>query len=73
MADGSREKESKRLIALRDRLVEGLSKIPKSRVNGHLENRLPNNVNISFMDFAKAGLPVALICLLLSALWIAWL
>lgn len=50
MADGSREKESKRLIALRDRLVEGLSKIPKSRVNGHLENRLPNNVNISFMD-----------------------
>lgn len=30
-------------------------------------------VNISFMDFAKAGLPVALICIVLSAFWVLWL
>ena len=38
-----------------------------------VEQAKASGVNISFMDFAKAGLPVALICLLLSALWIAWL
>lgn len=38
-----------------------------------VEQAKTSGVNISFMDFAKAGLPVALICLLLSALWIAWL
>ncbi len=30
-------------------------------------------VEISFMDYAKAGIPVALICVLLSAFWIYWL
>ena len=30
-------------------------------------------VNISFMDFAKAGFPVAVICLVLSAFWVYWL
>lgn len=30
-------------------------------------------VNISFMDYAKAGVPVALVCLILSAFWIYWL
>ncbi|MVW78802.1 SLC13 family permease [Bordetella sp. 02P26C-1] len=30
-------------------------------------------VNISFMDFAKAGLPVATLCIVLSAFWIYWL
>jgi len=33
---------------LRDRLIEGLSKIPHSRINGSLENRLPGNVNFCF-------------------------
>lgn len=30
-------------------------------------------VKISFMDFAKAGLPVSLACLILSAFWLYWL
>jgi Na+/H+ antiporter NhaD/arsenite permease-like protein len=30
-------------------------------------------VNISFMDFAKAGLPVATLCIALAAFWIYWL
>jgi len=46
----SRTKESKRLVVLRDRLIKGLLKISKTRLNGHPTERLPNNVNISFMD-----------------------
>lgn len=34
--------------ALRDRLIEGLSTIEHSRVNGDLEHRLPGNVNMCF-------------------------
>ena len=34
--------------ALRDRLIEGLSKIPHSAVNGDRDSRLPGNVNICF-------------------------
>lgn len=30
-------------------------------------------VQISFMDYAKAGFPVAMVCLILSAFWIYWL
>jgi cysteine desulfurase len=50
MAQSKRERESDRLIKLRDRLIEGLLKIEKSRLNGDQDRRLPNNVNISFMD-----------------------
>lgn len=50
LAQQEKETENARLIALRDRLMEGLTAIPKSRVNGHLTERLPNNVNISFLD-----------------------
>ena len=42
--------ENARLIELRDYLIENLLSIPKSRLNGHPVERLPNNVNISFMD-----------------------
>lgn len=42
--------ESERLAMLRDMLTEGLLRIPKSRLNGHPEKRLPNIVNISFLD-----------------------
>lgn len=45
-----REKENARLSILRDHLINGLLKIPKSRLNGDAINRLPNNANISFMD-----------------------
>ncbi len=45
----NRETETKRLLPLRDKLVDGiLKKIPQSQLNGHRTKRLPNNVNISF-------------------------
>jgi len=50
LAQKIREKESKRLTLLRDRLMDGLLHIPKSRLNGSADKRLPNNVNISFLD-----------------------
>ena len=34
--------------ALRDRLQEGLLRIPETTVNGSLEHRLPNTLNVSF-------------------------
>jgi len=46
----NREKESKRLSLLRNRLIDGLLRLPKSRLNGDADQRLPNNVNISFLD-----------------------
>jgi cysteine desulfurase len=42
------DKESARLLALRNRLEKGLLKIPKSHLNGHPKRRLPNNVNVVF-------------------------
>ncbi|MCC6563791.1 aminotransferase class V-fold PLP-dependent enzyme [Candidatus Uhrbacteria bacterium] len=50
LAQNDREAESKRLTTLRDRLTEGLLKIPKTILNGHPTERLPNSVNISFID-----------------------
>jgi cysteine desulfurase len=49
MAVTNMDEHNKRLSALRNRLAEGLLKIPHSRLNGpHFENRLPGNVNICF-------------------------
>jgi len=42
------EEESARVSALRDRLTDGLLKIPKTHLNGHPQKRLPNNVNVVF-------------------------
>lgn len=43
------KKESKRLIKLRDKLINGvLKKIPDSHLNGHPKKRLPNNANFWF-------------------------
>lgn len=50
IAQAKREGEVARLLPLRDRLTEGLLKIPKSVLNGHQTERLPNSVNISFLD-----------------------
>lgn len=40
--------ESKRLIALRDRLIDNVLRIDGARLNGHPIKRLPNNANFSF-------------------------
>ena len=43
------EAEIARLTALRNRLIQGiLQSIPHARLNGHPEQRLPGNANISF-------------------------
>ncbi len=41
------EEKSARIAALRDQLIDGLTAIPYTRLNGHRTNRLPNNCNIS--------------------------
>jgi len=50
LAQTDREAENARLIVLRDKLINGLLKIPKSHLNGHPTDRLPNNVNVTFLD-----------------------
>lgn len=48
IAKGLKEKESQRLTILRDGFFEQLKKsIPEAIINGSIENRLPNNINIS--------------------------
>ncbi len=37
-----------RVAAMRDRLIEALTAIPYSRLNGHRTERLPGNVNVGF-------------------------
>lgn len=42
------EENAAKVSAMRDRLIEGLSKIPHSILNGDREHRLPGNVNFCF-------------------------
>jgi cysteine desulfurase len=42
--------KNERLEKLRDKLIDGLLKIPNSRLNGSREDRSPANVNISFLN-----------------------
>ena len=51
LAQQKKATENVRLCTMRDRLIkELLAIIPKSRLNGHAMQRLPNNINISFLD-----------------------
>ena len=51
IADKDREKESTRLVKLRDYFIKRLlGEIPKTVLNGHPTQRLPNNVNVSILD-----------------------
>lgn len=45
-----KNQESERLTKLRDKLINGILKIPKSFLNGHPTERLPNNANITILD-----------------------
>ena len=40
--------DMEKVRALRNRLIDGLLKIPYSRLNGDRDNRLPGNANVSF-------------------------
>ena len=42
------EENTVKVSAMRDKLIEGLSKIPHSALNGDAENRLPGNVSFCF-------------------------
>lgn len=42
------DERNEKLIKLRDRLIDGLLKIERSRINGDRINRLPGNVNMCF-------------------------
>lgn len=42
------DERNERLRKLRDRLMDGLLEIPRSRVNGSREHRLPSNLNMCF-------------------------
>lgn len=49
LAIDTMEERTKKEVQLRDYLIDRLlTEIPYSRLNGHREKRLPNNVNVSF-------------------------
>jgi len=48
LATAEIEESNRTLLKLRDRLIEGLLKIPKTHLNGHPTQRLANNVNVTF-------------------------
>lgn len=44
----------------RDKIIEGLMKIPGAKINGHLEHRVCNNVNVSFYGIEGESLMLML-------------
>jgi len=54
------EANAARVSALRDRLIEGLERIPHSRLNGSRGCRLPGTVNLCFEGIEGEGLLLAL-------------
>ena len=50
------ESNAKKLKAMRDRLIDGLLKIPHSKLNGDREKRLPSNINMCFEGIEGEGL-----------------
>ena len=51
IAEEMKEKENARLAELRDYFIKRLTtEIPKTILNGHPADRLPNNVNVSILD-----------------------
>ncbi len=52
----TREEAARRITALRDELANALTAMPRTRLNGHKEKRLPNIVNVSFEGIEGEGL-----------------
>jgi cysteine desulfurase len=48
LATGEIEEKNKTLLEMRERLIKGLLKVPKTHLNGHPTERLANNVNVTF-------------------------
>lgn len=51
---------AQKVSALRNQLIEGLSRIPGTVLNGDPENRLPGNVNLSFAGIEGESLVLLL-------------
>ena len=61
LAQGNREEENRRLITLRDRLVQGvLSSIPHTQLTGHPTERLPNSATFTINYVEGEGLLLSL-------------
>ncbi len=68
IAKSDLESESQRLRELRDRLLQRLrARVPDLHINGSLEHRLPNNLNVSFPDVAGEALLVGIDDICVSA------
>lgn len=42
------EENTKKLVAMREQLIDGILKVERSRINGDREHRLPGNVSVCF-------------------------
>jgi cysteine desulfurase len=61
LAIGRLPEESRRILELRERLHEGLARrLPGIRLNGHPTDRLPGNLNLSFVDVDGEALMMAM-------------
>ncbi len=61
LAQGHRKENNRKLIALRDRLIEGvLSSIPDTQLTGHPKERLPNSASITINYVEGEGLLLGL-------------
>lgn len=57
LAQKNRNQENQRLIILRNWLIDQILKnIPKTILNGHAQERLPNNINVSILDIEGEAL-----------------
>ncbi len=56
LAEANRETNNEHMQILRDKLIDGLLKIPHTRLNGHPQERLANNANVSIRFIEGEGL-----------------
>ena len=47
MAVAEQQETYEKLVVLRDKLIDGLTAVPDVKLNGHPQQRLPGNVNVS--------------------------
>ncbi len=60
LTQAKRESEVSRLLPIRDKLIALLQQISGTRINGSLQDRLPNNVNFSVQNVDHEFLTIAL-------------
>ena len=60
LATENLEEKMQRVTAMRNRLIDGLLEIPRTRLNGDRERRLPGNCNVSILGIEGEFLLLAL-------------